>query len=389
MQQARLELGEEAMLLDARAASGEARHLGGHEVIFALPDQPQTAKREGGRVANGVSSGERSARNEDRAKADDDLLALRREIHQIREAVARTSSRTAPAGLESNPEISRFHSLMLASDTAPDVAEAVLGPCLRDRNVASKSPARSTEELIREQISKTLRARPEFDPSQGAGTGSQKLMIFVGPPGSGKTSALVKIAIQKGLASRKPLLILSVDNYRVSSAEQLRSFACILGVSFQHVETIRGVHSVLEEHRHKHWIFIDTPGCGPNETEVIQELSELTRLNAEIETHLVLSATMRSSDLKVAVRRFASFNPGKLLFTHLDETEQYGGLLSAATWTGKPVSFLSWGQRIPEDLEAATSDKLLDLVLPDPDLGRPRAAARSNQAGTAAAGYSG
>jgi flagellar biosynthesis protein FlhF len=79
--------------------------------------------------------------------------------------------------------------------------------------------------------------------------------------------------------------------------------------------------------------------------------------------HLVLPASMRTSDLKRVAEQYAVFQPSKLLFTRLDETETFGPILNQSIRMGKPVSFLSSGQRIPEDLEPASEELILHLVL--------------------------
>jgi flagellar biosynthesis protein FlhF len=80
-------------------------------------------------------------------------------------------------------------------------------------------------------------------------------------------------------------------------------------------------------------------------------------------THLVLSASMKSADLSRVVDRFEIFRPQRLLFTKLDETETFGPILNEAARTGKPVSFLAAGQRVPEDLEPATQERIVNLIL--------------------------
>jgi flagellar biosynthesis protein FlhF len=389
MQQARRELGDEAMLLNSRPTTGEARRLGAHEVVFALPDG--TAEPV---VFRGLAKSSGSTRRKPNETSDelvDDLMHLRREMHQIKETMARATA--LPTGTScgtADPEVNRVHNLLLARDVSPDLAQDLLAASLRTiaRDVSGFVALHSLDSALRDQISKRVRAQPNFEAATESLSSSPRLVAFVGPPGSGKTSSLIKLAIRNGLQSRKPLLIVSLDNYRVASAEQLRAYACILGVAFQQVETVRAMRAVLDEHRHKYWVFVDTPGCGPRETEVIQELSEITKLDNEIETHLVLSAAMKSSDLRVAVERFGPLNAGKLLFTHLDETEQHGGVLSAAAISGRPVSYLSSGQRIPEDLEPATAERLLGLVFPSTEQSRRSDEAKffHQAAGTAAAG---
>lgn len=82
-----------------------------------------------------------------------------------------------------------------------------------------------------------------------------------------------------------------------------------------------------------------------------------------IDTHLTLTPSMKSADLTRVVDRFEIFRPRKLLFTRLDETESFGAILNEAARTQKPVSFLTFGQRIPEDLEAATKSRIVELLL--------------------------
>ena len=91
-----------------------------------------------------------------------------------------------------------------------------------------------------------------------------------------------------------------------------------------------------------------------------------------MDTHLILPASMRTSDLKRAAERYEVFGPSKLLFTRLDETETFGPILSQSVRMGIPVSYLSRGQRIPEDLEAATRDLILDMVLKAKPVGQSR-----------------
>ena len=104
---------------------------------------------------------------------------------------------------------------------------------------------------------------------------------------------------------------------------------------------------------------------GPREPELMQEWAPVLA-HPGIDVHLVMPATMRCADLARTVGRFEPLRPAHLIFTHLDETACYGGVLSLAIETGRPVSFLCSGQSIPEDIEPATRAALLRLIGAEP-----------------------
>src|SRR5471032_1376958 len=202
-------------------------------------------------------------------------------------------------------------------------------------------------------------ARPRAE----RGRGQPRIVALVGPPGCGKTTTLVKHAVNYGLAARRPVLLLSMETQRVGAAEQLRSYAAILGVAFQVLETTNALAQAIEENRGKELIFIDTPGFALGDLEDSKSLAHFLSTRPDIDTHLVLSASMKSADLTRMVDAFEILRPQHLLFTKLDETGSFGPIFSEAARTGKPLSFFTTGQRIPEDLEAVTQARLVDLIM--------------------------
>jgi flagellar biosynthesis protein FlhF len=187
-------------------------------------------------------------------------------------------------------------------------------------------------------------------------------VALTGPCASGKTTTLVKLAVRYGLGMHRPVHILSMDSYRVAASEQLRSYAAILGIGFQALETSAALAQALEEHSNKDLVLIDTPGYGPRDIDDAQDLARFLASRQDIDTHLVLTASMRSADLSRVVDRFEVFRPAKLLFAKLDETGTFGPILNQVVRTGKPVSFLAAGQQIPEDLEPASAERVVDLL---------------------------
>jgi flagellar biosynthesis protein FlhF len=185
----------------------------------------------------------------------------------------------------------------------------------------------------------------------------------VGPPGAGKTTTLVKLAVAYGLAARRSAVLLSMDTHRIAAAEQLRSYAVILGLGCEVLETPAALARAIEESGSKDLIFIDTPGLAGGEMDHAADLARFLATRRDVDTHLVLPASMKSADMARAAETYEIFAPQKLLFTKLDESSQFGPVLNHVVRSGKPVSFFTGGQRIPEDLQAATPRRLLELVL--------------------------
>ena len=93
------------------------------------------------------------------------------------------------------------------------------------------------------------------------------------------------------------------------------------------------------------------------------DLAQFLSTRSDIDTQLVVSSSMKSADLSRVVDSFAAFRPQGLIFTKQDETNSFGPIFNESVRTGQPLSFFATGQRIPEDLEAASSCRLAELIL--------------------------
>jgi flagellar biosynthesis protein FlhF len=338
---ARRELGPDAMLVESRRAPLEARHLGHYEVVCAVVPEPVPEN------AAAQPSPEQDAR-------------LARELADLRkqlEVMGKTITRSAWSGAPAGADLADYHARLLAEDVESGLIQEMLDEVRRRQANAGAS----LEAMVATVIEKRILVDSALAAPAAGGT---RIVALVGPPGAGKTTMIAKLAVTCGLTARRPLEMLSMDDYRVSGAEQLRSYATILGAGFQTLDTVSSLAQALQALQGKGLILIDTAGYGPRDMDRATDLARFLSSRTDISTHLVLTATMKPADLTRVAERFGIFRPASYVFTRLDETGTFGAEFSLSVRAGKPISMLSSGQEIPDDVEPATRARILNLLWP-------------------------
>ena len=197
-------------------------------------------------------------------------------------------------------------------------------------------------------------------------------VAFVGATGVGKTTTLAKVAVRWVLRhGARDIALVAADPVRIGAQEQLRSLAQMLGVSVYTPESFEQLPSLLSRLSER-LILIDTPGSSVRDSQLAGRLAVLSNSASKLETALVLAASTQAGAIEETVRRFAPANPSCCVLTKLDEAASLGGVLSALIRARLPVSYMSEGQRVPEDLRPARS---LELVSAAVRLAKARGAA--------------
>ena len=179
--------------------------------------------------------------------------------------------------------------------------------------------------------------------------GRPRPVFFIGSTGVGKTTTIAKLASLFTLEKKCKVALITADTYRIAAVEQLRTYANILNIPIKVIYKEEEIAGCMEEFADYDLILIDTAGRSYQDTKHLQELKELLEKVEDKQVYLVLSLSTKNSDLKktVAAYDFADFS---LIFTKLDETLAYGGILNLKQATGRPLSYVTTGQNVPEDI---------------------------------------
>lgn len=187
---------------------------------------------------------------------------------------------------------------------------------------------------------------------------------FVGPTGVGKTTLIAKLAARFALThGARTVALITADSQRIAAREQLRSIGRILGIPVRVVGGAEELSLALESVYDRRLILVDTAGLSHRDAKVDEALGVLRECAPLLKTYVVASAATQARDLEQMLIRYAPVRPGAVMLTKLDETQYLAPALSAAILAGLPIAYVSAGQRIPEDCEAARAHALVSRAV--------------------------
>ena len=194
-------------------------------------------------------------------------------------------------------------------------------------------------------------------------SGLPQVAAFVGPTGVGKTTTIAKLAACLSLTRKMKVGLISIDNYRIGAFEQLKAYARIMGLPCVPAFSRQDLACALDRMKSMDLVLIDTAGHSHYDKTKIDEILELIRNDFQISVHLTLSVTSEFINIKEAASAFSVFNPDTYVFTKIDETKRCGKILDQVADHDLPVSLVTNGQKVPEDLIIPDSHELLKIIL--------------------------
>ncbi len=198
------------------------------------------------------------------------------------------------------------------------------------------------------------------------------IVALVGPTGVGKTTTIAKLAARYVMAhGQDQIALVTLDNYRIGAQEQLFNYARILRVPVHSAKNSNELHKVLQNLYDKKLIMIDTAGMSQKDMRICEQFNTLKQGAEGVRSYVVLAANAQTSALDEIIRAFKQTEISGCILTKLDETASLGGAISMLIRHQLPVSYISDGQAVPEDLQSAYARELvakaLDLLKEKPE----------------------
>ena len=194
---------------------------------------------------------------------------------------------------------------------------------------------------------------------------NKKIVHFVGPTGVGKTTTIAKVAADSVVKHKKKVAFITTDTYRIAAIEQLKTYAKILDIPIEVAYTAEDYRFAIDKFSTFDLILVDTAGRNFRESKYINELKSRIDLKKDIEIYLVLSLTSKPNDLLELQEQFRNIPIKEYIFTKLDETRQYGSMISLMLNSKTGIAYLTNGQDVPNDMIKPSARYISELIMED------------------------
>ncbi|VYU40970.1 flagellar biosynthesis protein FlhF [Clostridium tertium] len=188
-------------------------------------------------------------------------------------------------------------------------------------------------------------------------------VVLIGPTGVGKTTTIAKLAGRLALIEKKKVGLITIDTYRIGAVEQLKTYAEIMNIPFKVVITLKEMEEAINALKECDVILIDTTGRSSKNTMQISELRAFIQKVNSSNISLVISGTTKNKDINAILSGYGEINYKDIIITKLDETTSYGCIYNIAKKSKKPISYITVGQNVPDDIKVPSKEEIVKLIL--------------------------
>ena len=361
--QMKKELGNDAIILESRKVKKDGifdfSKKERMEILAALDNYRDTNKKNIEQKFSRNKTEDIKFNSDDNMKLQE-IELMKEELGEIRITVAKIADFLRYRNLPSLPE-----NLLLVLKQLLDceVEEILAKRLIQEVHMSLKGEEYDDLRLILRKLIGKISTMVKTTPKNGKINSTARIIAFVGPTGVGKTTTIAKLATQAKLIDGKEVAIISADTFRIAAVEQLKTFANIAEIPFEVVYSKDEIKNAVAKFSRMDLIFIDTTGRSQKDKKNLKEIGNMLSSVEPGEVHLVLSVTTKYKDILDILEKFKTLFINRIIFTKLDETTSLGLILNVAEKVRKQISYITFGQNVPEDIEKADSRKIAKIIL--------------------------
>ncbi len=285
---------------------------------------------------------------------------LKSQLSDLQAQVAALCQKSKPSGRAEVPqELFQVYTDLIEADIGEELARELIE---RLRSAAPRHEL-ADPEMTKARLAGMIEADISVVGPIRITPGRRRVAALVGPTGVGKTTTIAKLAANFRLRDKRRVGLITVDTYRIAAVEQLRTYADIIDLPMQVVSTPREMREAVARMADLDLILMDTAGRSPRDEVKLNELKMFLNEAQADEVHLVLSSVAGAATLQRTAEKFAEIGTTALVLTKLDEATGLGNLLPLLRGTKLPLSYVTNGQNVPDDIAPAEPYKLARLML--------------------------
>lgn len=289
--------------------------------------------------------------------ADKSIQSMQRELAALREMLAQMGESRQSTGIPRVTSLNDWYQRLVSQGVAERLASRIVQTVADELN----RWALDNDTVLNEHLHWYLgRQLPRCEPLKLVAN-QPHVFFIVGPTGVGKTTTIAKLAANFSQGAR--VLMITADTFRVAAIPQLQTFGEILNVPVEVAYSPNQLAGLVSNQRQFDLILVDTPGRSHRAFDEVAELGQYLAAVPDKSVHLALNAGTRYEDMYQTVESFRAMPLDGLIFTKIDETGSLGAAYSLACETGLSLSYLTNGQHVPEDIELASPERIVDLLV--------------------------
>ena len=345
----RRDLGAEAMVLKTRTVRrGGVLGLGGRQVIEIV-----AAGQSRQRGTYAPRAGQAGA-----AGTAIEVGQIHNQLSELRTMVAGLANRRGEADATAG-RLGRFYQLLISQDVEADLAGQIIAELEPLVSVGMEDSPEATEALA-DLLERRLACEAPGMALSGAGPA---VIALIGPTGVGKTTTIAKLAARYRLIERRRVALITLDSYRIGAVDQLKTYAGIIGLPLQTVLSPAALREAIESLGDYDVVLIDSAGRSQHNAAQLSRLGEFVAAAQADQVHVVLSATSSASVWRSVLREFVPLGARSVIVTKLDEAATCGIVLNVTGASGLPLSYVTVGQEMPDDIEPADAARLARRII--------------------------